>query len=123
MARERSVAFIRRIKVHDPERQALSASDLRAELTGHTLYADGRHLFLAASGVQYGASKGGPGHDVGTWHITADGQFCNTWHVWRGRRERCFVVYREGETFELHATDRLDKGVSHHRVPGNPEGY
>ena len=61
-----------------PERQSLSASDLRAELTGHTFYADHWHLFLAASGVQYGASKGGTEHDVGTWHITADGQFCNT---------------------------------------------
>jgi hypothetical protein len=105
-----------------PARQALSASDLRAELTGHTLYADGRHLFLATSGVQYGASKGGTEYDVGTWHITADGYFCNTWHVWRGRRERCHIVYREGETFELQAKDRLDKGVLR-RAPGNPEGY
>jgi hypothetical protein len=34
-----------------PARQALSASDLRAELTGHTFYADDWHLFLAADGV------------------------------------------------------------------------
>jgi hypothetical protein len=105
-----------------PERQALSASDLRAELTAHTLYADdGRgHIFLAASGVQYGRWPAAT--DVGTWHITADGQFCNTWHVWRGRRERCLLVYPEGETFELHAKDHLEKGVYRH-VPGNPEGY
>jgi hypothetical protein len=91
-------------------------------LTGHTFYADDGHLFLAASGVQYGASKGGTEHDVDTWHVTADSQFCNMWHMWRGRRERCFVVYREGETFALHAKDRLDKEV-YRRVLGNPEGY
>ena len=105
-----------------PERQALSASDLRAELPGHTLYDDhGRgHIFLASSGVQYARWPGAI--DVGTWHITADGYFCNTWHMWRSRRERCFAVYREGETFELHGKDRLDKGA-YRRVPGNPEGY
>jgi hypothetical protein len=105
-----------------PERQALSASDLRAELTGHTLYDDHwrGHIFPAASGVQYG--RWPAASDVGTWHITADGYFCNTWHVWRGRRERCHVVYREGETFELQAKDRLDKGVLR-RALGNPEGY
>jgi hypothetical protein len=64
-----------------PERQPLSASDLRTELTGHTLYADhGRgHVFLAASGVQYARWPGAI--DVGPWHITADGYFCHTWHV------------------------------------------
>jgi hypothetical protein len=106
-----------------PERQTLSASDQRAELTGHTLYANGWHLFLTASGVPYGASKGGTEHDVGTWHITADSQFCNTWHMWRGWREHCFAVYWEGEMFELQAKDRLDKGVYHRRVLSNPEGY
>jgi Beta-lactamase len=105
-----------------PERQALSASDLRAELTGHTFYAYDWHISLAASGVQYGASKGGTEYDVGTWHITAGGHFCNTWLKWLRRRERCFAVYREGETFELHAKDTLDKVVLR-RVPGNPEGY
>ena len=61
-------------------------------------------------------------HDVGTWHITADGHFCRTWHVWDGQRERCFAVYREGETFELELQDRFAKEV-YRRVPGNPEGY
>jgi hypothetical protein len=32
-------------------------------------------------------------------------------------------VYREGETFELQAKNRWDKGAYHRRVPGNPEGY
>jgi hypothetical protein len=83
-------------------------------------------MFVSADGVQYGTFKVGPDvatdHDIGPWHITADGQFCNTWHVWRGRRERCYAAYREGETFELHAQDRLGTEVFR-RVAGNPEGY
>src|SRR2546430_1202012 len=92
-----------------PARQPLTASDLHAELAGHTLYRDpfnifpgvlGGHLtiFLAADGVQYGTFKpgldGSTEHDVGTWHITADGQFCSRWHVWGGQREDCSTAYR-----------------------------
>jgi hypothetical protein len=83
-------------------------------------------IFLAADGVQYGTLKTGPDggteQDVGTWHITTDGQFCSRWHVWGSRREGCSAVYREGETFEFYRKDRLDKGVFR-RVLGNPEGY
>jgi hypothetical protein len=120
-----------------PARQPLTAGDLHAELVGNTLYRDpvnhfplvlGGHLtiFLAADGVQYGTLKTGPDgdteQDVGTWHITADGQFCSRWNVWGGRREGCSAVSREGETFEFYRKDRLDKGV-YRRVSGNPEGY
>ncbi|MGH8072303.1 MAG: serine hydrolase [Candidatus Entotheonellia bacterium] len=120
-----------------PARQPLTAGDLHAELAGHTLYRDpfnifpgvlGGHLtiFLAADGDQYGTFKpgldGSTEHDVGTWHITADGQFCGRWNVWGGRREDCSTAYREGETFAFYRNDRLDKGVFR-RVSGNPEGY
>ena len=120
-----------------PARQLLSASALRAELRGNTFYADSLNrfpgslrghltMFVAADGMQYGRLKtrpdAGAEHDVGTWHITPDGHFCNTWHVWRSRRERCFAVYREGETFELYPQDRLGKDA-YRRVLGNPEGY
>ena len=46
----------------------------------------------------------------------------HTEFVWDNRRERCFAVYREGETFELHQTGGLEKEVFG-RAPGNPEGY
>jgi hypothetical protein len=120
-----------------PERQPLTASELRAEYPGHTFYADplticfpalvGAHfnIFVAPDGVLYGTLKGGPDmgteHDMGSWHITPDGHFCSTcW--WGGRREHCFAVYREGETFELYLKDRFGREVFR-RVPGNPEGY
>ena len=40
------------------------------------------------------------------WQITDDGQFCRTWNVWDRGRPRCYRLYREGETFALHAVDR-----------------
>jgi hypothetical protein len=118
------------------ERQPLSASEVGTELPGNTFYSDplfmvpligGRtSIFLAPGGIAYAtftaASDTTTSHEVGTWRITPDGQFCIRWNVWGGRREQCSAVYREGETFELDSTDGLGKGVSR-RTPGNPEGY
>lgn len=117
-----------------PPRQPLTAGDLRGELAGNTLYWDpvnifpeifgGRlNLFMAADGVLYGTLKRGPDggteHDAGTWHIIPDGQFCSRWNVWDGRREGCFAVCREGETFELYRKDRFVKEVYRRaRQPG-----
>jgi len=118
------------------ERQPLSASALRAEFPGNTFYLDlvtmfpvrrgHRNIFLSPEGVLYGtfkgASDGGTWHDIGRWHITPDGHFCNRWHAWDNRRERCVTVYREGESFELYRQDGWVKAV-YRRTPGNPEGY
>jgi CubicO group peptidase (beta-lactamase class C family) len=119
------------------ERQPLSASELRAELAGHTFYADPMHMFpslgghlnifLAAEGVKYGtfkaepdsSTRGGTWHDVGRWHITPDGQFCHTWYMWG---KGCYTVSREDETFVFYPQDRFGKEVFR-RVLGNPEGY
>jgi hypothetical protein len=119
-----------------PTRQPLTADALRTEVSGNTLSADVMTifpglfdrqytLFVAADGVLYGKSTGPDGSvsdDAGRWHIMPDGQFCRTWHVWDGQRERCFAVYREGETFAFSQQDRFTEGV-YRRVPGNPEGY
>jgi hypothetical protein len=108
------------------ERQPLSASELRAEFPSNTFYIGSENFFIAADGRLYMTVKGGPDigteYDVGIWHITPDGQWCRTWNVLDGRRERCYTVYREGETFEFSVQDRLWKAVVR-RVPGNPEGY
>lgn len=102
------------------ERRSLSASELHAEFPGNTFYAGPLNMFPAADGVLYGRAK--DNIDVGTWCITPDDHFYYTWHAWDGRRERCAIVYREAETFELYAKDRFGKEV-YRRVPGNPEGY
>ena len=127
-----------------PAHPPLTASDLRAEVPGYTFYQDRviifpvvsggrRTMFVSADGVLYGTFRrrpdGDPEHDVGRWHITPEGQFCRTWHVWDNRRERCYtlnlslpVMYRGGETFEFSVTDRWGTEL-YRRVPGNPEGY
>jgi hypothetical protein len=83
-------------------RQPLTASAMRAELPGYTFYTGPMNIFIAANGVLYGTVKRGPDgaseQDVGTWHITPDGQWCRAWRWWDHRRERCHIVYREGET-------------------------
>jgi CubicO group peptidase (beta-lactamase class C family) len=124
-------------KTPSPARPPLTAGDLRTEVPGNTFYRDhvtsfpggfgGRlSMLVSADGLLYGTftrrPEGGTEHDVGRWHIAPDGQFCRTWHVWDHRRERCSVVYREGETFELELKDRFAKEV-YRRVLGNPEGY
>jgi hypothetical protein len=116
------------------KQQPLSASEIRTELCGNTLYADPwsafgiydarLKMFVAADGLMYitlhEGSEVGVWPDAGKWRITPEGQFCSK--GWNDRRERCAVVYREGETFELHLTDGFEKWTFR-RAPGNPEGY
>src|SRR2546425_8094092 len=95
-----------------PVRQPLTASALHAEVPGHTFYWGPVNffpgvfdaqltMFVSADGVLYSTFKsgsdGGTEHDVGTWRITADGQFC--WHRWGGRLSGCSTVSQDGETF------------------------
>jgi hypothetical protein len=98
-----------------------------------TLFGGRLTMFVSADGLLYGTFKAGPNlgtaDDVGRWHITPDGQFCRTWHVWDNRWERCYtisldwpIMYRGGESFELSVTDRWGTEM-YRRVPGNPEGY
>jgi hypothetical protein len=89
--------------VRAPSRAPLTASDLRAEVVGRTFDADFWRLFIDRSGVVSVESKSD--FDVGRWHITDDGQYCRTWNVWDRGRSRCYRLYRDGETFELHAVD------------------
>jgi Beta-lactamase len=110
-----------------PARQPLSASDLRAAFPGHTFAADLWNIFpwlfdvrlkmvVTADGVVYGTRH--TAIDVGRWYITPDGYFCRQWHVWEGRHECCYIVYREGETFELYPQGRLSREVFR-RLPAN----
>jgi hypothetical protein len=120
-----------------PVRRPLTASALRAEVPGNTFYRDPVHIFpvvfggrltmfVSADGGLYGTFKGEPAasteDDIGRWHITPEGQFCRTWHMWDNRREPCYTVSWEGEHFELAMQDRFVKEV-YTRMLGNPEGY
>jgi CubicO group peptidase (beta-lactamase class C family) len=110
-----------------PARQPLSASDLRATFPGNTFAADPWNIFpwlfdvrlkmvVAADGIVYGTRR--TAIDVGRWRITPEGYFCRQWHVWDGRHEHCYTVYREGETFELYPQDHLTREVFR-RLPAN----
>jgi Beta-lactamase len=127
-----------------PAPSSLTASELRAEVPGHTFYWDpatsfpavfgGRLImYVAPGGVLYGTftrrPNGEPEPGVGRWRITPEGQFCSTWHAWDHRRERCYTpqvtppdLSQGGGTFAFAATDRWDT-ARYRRVPGNAEGY
>jgi hypothetical protein len=83
-------------------------------------------MFVSADGVVNDAFKaepdGGTWRDAGRWHIMPAGQYYVRWHVYGDRREGCFVVSREAETFDFFPKDRFGKEMFR-RVPGNPEGY
>ncbi len=98
----------------------LFASEVGAELPGNTFHVGRTHIFTAPGGRLY--SAGGDDLDVGWWRITPDGSYCRTWNVRDGRRERCYAVYRDGETFDLHLRDGWGT-VSLRRTAGNPERY
>jgi hypothetical protein len=102
------------------QRSPLTASELGAELPGNTFHVGRSHIFQAPGGRLY--SAGGDDMDVGWWRITPDGSYCRAWNVRDGRRERCYAVYRDGETFALHERDRWGT-VSLRRTAGNPERY
>jgi len=82
----------------------LSATELRAELPGNTFGSGGLRVFIGQGGRQYVAV--GTRVDLGRWRITAAGLYCRTWNVTDGARERCYHVYRDGETFDFHVNDR-----------------
>jgi len=109
------------------QRQPLSASELGVELPGNTFYLDPYNIFVAPGGVLHGTFNGGPDvgtwQDVGTWYIAPEGYVCGTWQRWDDRRERCAVVYREGEAFEFYMKDRFSDKQVYKRALGNPEGY
>jgi len=87
-----------------PPRAALSASDLRAALVGGTFQLDFARMTIEPGGVA--TIESSSDLDVGRWQLTDDSQFCRTWNVWDRGRPRCYRLYREGETFALHAVDR-----------------
>jgi hypothetical protein len=83
---------------------SLSAAELQAELPGNTFGTGGLRVFIAPGGLLFLAV--GTNVDVGRWRITPEGLYCRTWNVSDGRRERCYHVYRDAETFTFHVHDR-----------------
>src|SRR5215813_4371285 len=95
----------------------LNATELRTELPGNTFGSGGLRVFIAPDGRPYVAV--GTRVDLGRWHITPAGLYCRTWNVTDGGRERCYHVYRDGETFNFHINDRWTV-LRWARTPGRP---
>jgi hypothetical protein len=95
----------------------LSVTELRAELPGNTFGSGGVRVFIAPDGRQYLAV--GTRVDVGRWRISPAGLYCRTWNVTDGGRERCYHVYRDGESFDFHVSDRWTV-LRWTRTPGRP---
>jgi hypothetical protein len=89
---------------HKSQNAPLSATELSAELPGNTFGSGGLRVFIAPDGRQYIAV--GTRVDLGRWRITPTGLYCRTWNVTDGGRERCYHVYRDGETFDFNVNDR-----------------
>jgi len=87
-----------------PQSAPLSVTELKAELPGNTFGNGGVRAFIAPDGGLYIAV--GTKVDVGRWRITPAGLYCTSWNVSDGGRERCCHVYRDGETFQFHVSDR-----------------
>src|SRR5439155_25174603 len=85
-------------------RVPLTATELRVEVVGRTFDSDFARLVIDRSGIVSFDSKSD--FDIGRWHITDDGQYCRTWNVLDRGHPRCYRLYRDGETFELHPIDR-----------------
>ena len=47
--------------------------------------------------------------DIGTWEITPDARLCRTWTSWDGGRQRCYVVYKSGETWDIDIPERFTR--------------
>ena len=82
----------------------LGVTELGAELPGNTFGSGGVRVFIAPDGRQYAAV--GARVDLGRWRIAPAGLYCRRWNVLDGGRERCFDVYRDGETFDFRINDR-----------------
>jgi hypothetical protein len=96
----------------------LTAAELRAELPGNTFGAGDVRAFIAPDGRVY--LTAGTTIDVGRWRITPEGTYCRTWNALDGGRERCYLVYRDAETFSLQVHDRWTV-LRWRRTPGRTD--
>jgi hypothetical protein len=56
------------------------------------------HVYHGSSGVLEGKRTGkGVYFDSGNWTITDEGQYCQQWSRWLGKKLVCFYMYRLGD--------------------------
>ena len=100
-----------------PPAVPVTAAELAADFVGHA-YVVGlgpQRLVFAPGGRLHGSM--GEDVDVGAWEIRADARLCRRWHAWDGRRQRCYVVSRRDDVWELDVPERFTRVVLR-RAPG-----
>jgi hypothetical protein len=58
--------------------------------------------------------------DVGTYHITEDGEFCAKYTEAFGAKEYCYRIYRDGETYRSVRVGDGSVESTYTLTPGNP---
>jgi len=88
-------------------RVALTAAELGSTFTGRGYIFGVQKLTFASGGKLYGSTP--EDQDVGTWEISSEQRICRTWNSWDGRRQRCYVVYKQDDGWELDIPERLTR--------------
>jgi hypothetical protein len=86
-------------------RTPLTAQELTTEVVGSTFTIGRQRLHFAAGGRLFGAA--GDDVDLGRWTITGENRLCRTWTAWDSGRERCYVLFRDGDRWTFEAPDRF----------------
>ena len=90
-----------------PARTALTAAELAADFVGHAYAVGAQRIEYAPNGRMLGTVP--DDQDMGTWNITPDARLCRTWTVWDGGRQRCYVVYKADDAWELDLPERFTR--------------
>jgi hypothetical protein len=99
-----------------PARVPLTAGELAAEIPAHTFAVGAQRLFFMKGGRLYGAVP--DGIDLGTWTITAEARLCRAWTTWDNGLSRCYVVYREGDSYAFEIPERFTRFVARRMAGG-----
>lgn len=109
--------------------QALGAREVRALLTGNSVYAASAEVKFAALHAADGRLRGkawagdGTATGAGSWKIEADGRYCRKWdNGWAGGEWGCFRLYRQGNAVTMEKVSGAGANGSMTLVPGNAYG-
>ena len=108
-----------------PAGEAMSGADARAAFAGNTLHGtsvDGDFVIYVAppDDTVHGMLWGGR-HDSGTSTVSADGNFCITWHQTFDGKTRCYIVRRSAAGFDLLNAEGIVFATAK-TSPGNSDG-
>jgi hypothetical protein len=88
-----------------PAGQAMSGADVRAAFAGNTLHGtsvDGDFvIYVTPPGDTVHGMLWGGRHDQGTSTVSADGNFCITWHLTFDGKTMCYTVRSSAAGFDL----------------------